>query len=153
VEKNIKVIIADDTEIIIKTLELYLKECGNVEIVGTATNGQEAYNLYKEKKPDAILTDMQMPIMTGLELIEKITKEDKEQVRAVLITGESSPSIYTKAHELGIEKIIKKPFMKEQILEIIEELKQPKPEIKKVEQVEIKYEKKNWIEKIFKKQG
>lgn len=151
--ENIKVIIVDDTEIIIKTLELYLKECENIEIVGTATNGQEAYNLYKDKKPDAILTDMQMPIMTGLELIEKITKEDKEQVRAVLITGESIQSIYTKAHELGIEKIIKKPFTKEQIIEIVEELKQPKQEIRKVEQVEVKHEKKNWIEKIFKKQG
>ena len=151
--ENIKVIIVDDTDIIIKTLELYLKECENIEIVGTATNGQEAYNLYKEKKPDVILTDMQMPIMSGIELIEKITKEDKEQVRAVLITGESLPSIYEKAHEVGFEKIIKKPFMKEQIIEIVEKLKEPKPEIKKAEQVEIKYEKKNWIEKIFKKQG
>ena len=151
--ENIKVIIVDDTEIIIKTLELYLKECGNVEIVGTATNGQEAYNLYKEKKPDLIITDMQMPIMTGLELIEKITNEDKEQVRAILITGESNPSIYAKAHELGMEKIIKKPFMKEQIIEMLEKLKQPKPEIKKVEQVEMKYSKENWLKRIFKKQG
>lgn len=151
--ENIRVIIVDDTEIIVKTLELYLNECENVEIVGTATNGQEAYDLYKEKKPDVILTDMQMPIMTGLELIEKITKEDKEQIRAVLITGESLPSVYAKAHELGIEKIIKKPFTKEQIVEMVEKLKQPKAEIKVEEKIEIKHEKKNWIERLFKKQG
>lgn len=151
--ENIRVIIVDDTEIIVKTLALYLNECENVEIVGTAFNGQEAYDLYKEKKPNVILTDMQMPIMTGLELIEKITKEDKEEMKAVLITGESSPSIYTKAHELGVEKIIKKPFTKEQIVEMIESLKQPKQETKVVEQVEIKNEKKNWIERLFKKQG
>ncbi len=151
--ENIRVIIVDDTEIIVKTLELYLNECENVEIVGTASNGQEAYDLYKDKKPDVILTDMQMPIMTGLELIEKITKEDKEEIRAVLITGESLPSVYEKSHELGIEKIIKKPFTKEQIVEMVEKLKQPKPETKVVEKVEIKYEKKNWIERLFKKQG
>lgn len=151
--ENIRVIIVDDTEIIVKTLALYLNECENVEIVGTASNGQEAYDLYKEKKPNVVLTDMQMPIMTGLELIEKITKEDKEEMKAVLITGESSPSIYTKAHELGVEKIIKKPFTKEQIVEMIESLKQPKQETRVVEQVEIKNEKKNWIERLFKKQG
>lgn len=151
--ENIRVIIVDDTEIIVKTLALYLNECENVEIVGTASNGQEAYDLYKEKKPNVVLTDMQMPIMTGLELIEKITKEDKEEMKAVLITGESSPSIYTKAHELGVEKIIKKPFTKEQIVEMIENLKHPKQETKVVEQVEIKNEKKNWIERLFKKQG
>ena len=151
--ENIRVIIVDDTEIIIKTLELYLNECENLEIVGTATNGQEAYDLYKEKKPDVILTDMQMPIMTGLELIEKITKEDKEQVRAVLITGETNPSIYEKAHELGIEKIIRKPFTKEQIEDMVESLRQPKPEAQVVEKVDTKYEKKSWIDRLFKKQG
>ena len=136
--ENIRVIIVDDTEIIVKTLELYLNECENVEIVGTASNGQEAYDLYKDKKPNVILTDMQMPIMTGLELIEKITKEDKEEIRTVLITGESLPSVYEKTHELGIEKIIKKPFTKEQIVEMVEKLKQPKPETKVVEKEEIK---------------
>ena len=103
--ENIRVIIVDDTEIIVKTLELYLNECENVEIVGTASNGQEAYDLYKDKKPNVILTDMQMPIMTGLELIEKITKEDKEEIRTVLITGESLPSVYEKTNCLYSSKI------------------------------------------------
>lgn len=151
--EKIRMIIVDDTEIIVKTLELYLNECENVEIVGTASNGQEAYDLYKAKKPNVILTDMQMPIMTGLELIEKITKENKEEIRAVLITGESLPSVYEKANELGIVKIIKKPFTKEQIVEIVERLKQPKQEIKIIEQIEIRYKKKNWIERLLKKQG
>lgn len=149
---NIKVIIVDDTDIIVKTLELYLNECENVEIVGTATNGQEAYNLYNEKKPDVILTDMQMPIMTGLQLIEKITKEDKEQVRVVLITGESNPSIYAKAHKLGIEQIIKKPFSKEQIIETIEIIKQPRAEEENIETIKVKQEKRSWLQRILKRQ-
>lgn len=151
--ETIKTIIVDDTEIIVKTLELYLKEIADIEIVGTASNGAEGYELYKEKKPELILTDMQMPIMTGIELIEKITKEDKENVKAVLITGESNPAIFTKAQQIGFNKIIKKPFSQEQIIEMVEEIKKPIEKEDEEIKVEQKVEKESWIKRLLKKQG
>ena len=48
-----------------------------VEIAGDAENGQAAWELYEKEHPDIVLTDIKMPVMTGIELIAKIRERDK----------------------------------------------------------------------------
>lgn len=56
-----------------------------MKVVGGAANGEEALQLYNEYNPHVIITDIKMPIMDGLELIDRIRKQDKS-VKIIILT-------------------------------------------------------------------
>lgn len=75
-----RILIVDDEEIISSSLEIMLKACENFEVVGTAENGQRAYEMALIKKPDIVLMDVFMPVMDGVEstrLIKAVLPETK----------------------------------------------------------------------------
>ena len=73
------VIIADDDYLVIEDLKksIQWKELGYV-VAGTATNGLDALRLVKQHHPDLLITDIIMPSMTGLELIEQARRLDPD---------------------------------------------------------------------------
>ena len=74
----IKVVIAEDQALVLGALAALLKLEGDFDVVGTARNGQEALALCASHSPDVVLTDIEMPVMTGLEL-------------ATVLAGQNSP--------------------------------------------------------------
>ena len=56
-----------------------------LDVIGDAANGKEALEIYEKEKPDIVMTDIKMPVMDGLELIEKIREQD-QSTRIVLLT-------------------------------------------------------------------
>lgn len=48
-----------------------------LDVIGDASNGKEALEIYEKEKPDIVMTDIKMPVMDGLELIEKIREQDQ----------------------------------------------------------------------------
>lgn len=64
----IKVVIAEDQALVLGALAALLKLEGDLDVVGKAANGQEALSLCLALRPDILLTDIEMPLMTGLEL-------------------------------------------------------------------------------------
>ena len=70
----VKVMIADDHEIVREGLETILSSQENIEVVGVAVNGLEAVTFAKKLKPDVILMDLVMPKFDGLQAIEEISK-------------------------------------------------------------------------------
>lgn len=68
------VLIVDDHEIVRQGVRRILETQDDWEVCGEASNGQEALRLNKELKPDAIIMDVTMPVMNGLEATRKITK-------------------------------------------------------------------------------
>ncbi|MCP3763764.1 response regulator [Domibacillus sp. A3M-37] len=82
-----KVVIADDEALILKNLQFIIPwsdfQC---EVVGTAKNGQEAYDLCEQHQADLLLTDISMPGMTGLELLKQLDRLPKKPL-AILISG------------------------------------------------------------------
>ncbi|GJJ03338.1 DNA-binding response regulator [Duganella rhizosphaerae] len=64
----IKVVIAEDQALVLGALAALLKLEGDLDVVGKAANGQEALALCLALRPDIVLTDIEMPLMTGLEL-------------------------------------------------------------------------------------
>ena len=73
---KIRVMLVDDEPFILQGLSMLIDwEKVNCEIVKTAANGKEAYEYLKENRVDLILADIEMPEMTGLELLEKIREE------------------------------------------------------------------------------
>lgn len=69
--EKIKVLVSDDNQDFAKTLVSYLSKDEDLEIVGTARDGQEAYDKILETKPDIALLDIIMPHLDGLGVLEK----------------------------------------------------------------------------------
>ncbi len=78
--------------------------------VRTTFNGQEALKILKTYSPDLILLDLLMPIMGGLELLEKYNLKDHPKVKVLIFTNmENSPEV-TKAYNLGATRCIIKSW-------------------------------------------
>lgn len=97
---------------IMKTLSYYAKD------VYEASNGKEALELYEEKKPDIILSDIHMPIMDGIEFIKKVRKKDKN-TPVVMITAHTDKKYLLEAVELHMEKYIVKPINTRMLFEVL----------------------------------
>jgi DNA-binding NarL/FixJ family response regulator len=73
--QKIKVLVVDDHTIVRDGICALLALAGDIEVVGEATNGNEALNKVREINPDVVLMDIAMPIMGGLEATRRISKE------------------------------------------------------------------------------
>jgi chemotaxis response regulator CheB len=70
----IKVALIEDSVVALEILERLLNTSPEIEVVGTAQNGQEGINLINRAQPDVICTDLQMPVMDGLEFTKEVMK-------------------------------------------------------------------------------
>lgn len=106
----IKGFIADDEIFIIKGLLKKIKwDDFYIQIVGTATDGIEAYNMIIELKPEIIITDIRMPGINGLELIEKV-RNNLPQSLFIIISGYDDFEYLQKALRIGVFDYILKPI-------------------------------------------
>ncbi len=84
-----------------------------------AKNGCEGLELFQRYKPDIILTDIQMPCMSGLEMLREIRKNSHE-VLALFISAHTEVDMLLQAIDLKIDAYITKPFIYKELLEKIE---------------------------------
>src|SRR5215212_2254955 len=83
---NVRVLIADDHGVVRQGLTMYLKLDPELEVVGEASNGEEALHMARDLKPDVVLMDVLMPVMDGIEATEKI-KTELPEVEVVALTS------------------------------------------------------------------
>ena len=113
--KNINIVIADDQINVLSNLLEELKKNSNFHIVGVAYNGLELLNLLRTNSVDCLITDNQMPGMTGLEVIKKI-KEESEVLPHIFVV--SADNIFIECQKLNI-RLLTKPISASKIVEII----------------------------------
>lgn len=87
--KKIKIIVADDQEIILNSLIENLKKIDNFEIIGTAKDGKELLSLLEIKNTDVLITDNQMPELSGLEVLKKYKESKKMLPLTYVISGDA----------------------------------------------------------------
>jgi len=101
-----KILVVDDEDRIRRLLRMYL-ERDDFE-VEEAENGEEALTLALENDYDAILLDLMMPIMDGIEVCEKLRQEKNTPV--IMLTAKGEESNRVQGFEVGADDYIVKPF-------------------------------------------
>lgn len=81
----IKVLIAEDQELIRQSIEIMLSNKNDIEVVGTVENGMEVISFVRRTIPDVILMDIRMPKMDGIQCIE-IIKEKQPNIKIIVLT-------------------------------------------------------------------
>ncbi|MDL1957094.1 MAG: response regulator [Candidatus Desulfofervidus auxilii] len=117
------ILIVDDSATMRKIILRTIRQSGYaVDDVLEAGNGKEALEVVKNNKVDLILTDINMPEMDGLELIETLRASPETQNMPILvISTEGAEDIVEKAKTLGVKGFVRKPFTPEKIGEALKQ--------------------------------
>ncbi|POY38606.1 response regulator [Solitalea longa] len=102
------ILVAEDEPIMLTTIALRLKKDGFNVI--TAKDGKEALDRLNEIKPDLIITDMMMPYISGLEVIQQVRKKYEEQIPIIILSSMGQENIVVEAFQAGANDYLTKPF-------------------------------------------
>ena len=116
--ENEKILLVDDEEYLLKSLEVFLKNETNYEIF-TASDGKEAIEIIDSKDIDLILTDLKMPGMSGVELMEYV-KGKSEDVPVIAITAYASLNSAVETLRVGAYDYLIKPYEFDIVLMVVE---------------------------------
>ena len=120
---KLNVLIVDDQPEILSTFSRTIGR--RVENVFTAPNGEQAVEIHKNENIDIIFTDVEMPIMNGIEMIKEIRKTDTS-IPIVLATALRNLEVLTKAIELNVSFFLQKPIKLEEVYDKIDEINKVK---------------------------
>lgn len=111
--KKPSIVTADDHPLLLKGLNDFLIE-KKYNILDSATDGNSAYNIIVKHKPDIAILDIQMPIMSGIEVAQKC-KRNNLKTKVVLITLHKEKDLYLEAKKLNVFGYVLKEFAIEEI--------------------------------------
>lgn len=112
-----RILFIDDEQFVLDGLKRLLREFRHKWQMEFALNGKEALKMVQEKEFDAIITDIRMPEMTGLELLERLQADEKTgKIPVVILTGLEDRSLKRKALDLGAVDLLNKPVNKEDLV-------------------------------------
>jgi two-component system alkaline phosphatase synthesis response regulator PhoP len=116
-----KVLVVDDEIHIVHVVAIKLRNNGYDVI--SAQDGAEAFELACENKPDIIVTDYQMPVMTGLELVRKLRDSaDLKDTPVIMLTARGFAIEDGLEDDLQISEFLSKPFSPKELLRSIEDI-------------------------------
>ena len=122
------ILLVDDSEtvraVLMKTLNLAQIQLGEIFMAG---NGKEALEVLSENWVDLVITDLNMPVMTGFELVDAMQADKLLQtVPVVVVTTEGSATRSDDLKQKGVKGYVRKPFTPEQIKEMITKVMEAK---------------------------
>ncbi len=120
--KNFRILYVEDESDISEEVELFLTS--RVKELYMATNGQEGLELYKEHRPDIVITDIQMPVMNGLEMVRAI-RELSITVPVVITSAYNDPNFLEEAIALNVDAYLTKPLNFFKFYETLEKVTKP----------------------------
>ncbi len=103
-----KILVAEDEPMLLKTIELKLKKEG-YEIF-TTVDGREAVAKIESLNPDLVITDIMMPYVSGLEIISIIRKKEGKKIPIIILSAMDQENVVMEAFDLGADDYITKPF-------------------------------------------
>src|SRR5580765_7046487 len=97
---RLKLLIADDHELMLEGIRAALAEAPDIEVVGSTTSGSEVLPLVRQTSPDVVLLDLRMPGMDGFRCLEAL-RERHPNVKAVVLSGSEEPDVIEAAFRRG----------------------------------------------------
>lgn len=114
----IKVLIADDQELIRQSLQIVLNTKENIHVTGTVSNGQEVIQSIRKEAPDVILMDIRMPKMDGVQCT-KIIKENYPQIKIIILTTFDDDEFVYNALKFGASGYLLKGVSMDELVDAI----------------------------------
>ena len=131
----LKVMLVDDEPYIVEGLKVLIDwEKENFEIVKVAENGIEALEYLKDNTVDLIIADIKMPLMTGIELLEKIKTEGVSDAYFVILSGYNDFQYARESMRLGCMDYLLKPIKKDELVQILRKISALSKENEVIEQ-------------------
>lgn len=121
-DKKMRILVVDDFNTMRRIVKNILKQLG-FENVGEAENGQEALEVLKKEKFDFVITDWNMPVMNGLDLLKAIKADAAlKDIPVMMVTAEAQQQNIVEAVKSGASNYIVKPFTAEVLEEKINKI-------------------------------
>jgi two-component system phosphate regulon response regulator PhoB len=118
---NKTILVADDESHILHVVSLKLRNAG-FKVV-TARDGQEALELARQEKPDLLITDYHMPLLSGLELCQKLKQDPSTgTIPAIMLTARGYHLEPADTERSGILRMLSKPFSPRHLLSTVTEV-------------------------------
>jgi DNA-binding NarL/FixJ family response regulator len=114
----VRVLIADDHRLFAEALEAMLSTEERIQVVGRASDGEEAVELAKRLRPDVVALDISMPVMDGFEAAEALGRFD-DPPAILMLTGSNAPADIDRARRVGAKGYITKDAIAASLVEAI----------------------------------
>lgn len=120
-EKIPLILVVDDETHILHVVSLKLRNAG-YEVI-TAENGEEGFDHAVQRVPDLIITDYQMPFMSGLEMCQRLKEDERTRgVRALMLTARGFSLPAEALDKTNIVMVMSKPFSPKEVLAKVQEM-------------------------------
>jgi two-component system response regulator DesR len=114
----IRVLLAEDQAMVRGALSALLKLESDIEVLGSAADGEEAWRELQRLKPDVLVTDIEMPGLTGLELAQRIQRQQLP-IKVVIVTTFARPGFLRRALDAGVSGYLLKDAPAEKLAEAL----------------------------------
>lgn len=120
---TLRVLVVDDHELTRFSLKLALSSQENIELVGLASNGQEAIQMVKRHHPDVIILDLQMPVMDGWSASTYI-KDIDPKTQIIAYSSQEDPKLKDTSTSSSLDAFCKKDTATPELIKLVNELGQ-----------------------------
>lgn len=116
-----KILVAEDETMMLKAIELVLKKEGH-EVV-KSRDGKEALDIIVREPPDLVVTDIRLPVISGLDIVKTIKSQKGTAIPVIVLSGMGSEEDAQQAFALGADDYIHKPFNIEELVLCIRKIR------------------------------
>lgn len=121
-ERPFTILIVDDSAMMRAMLKRAVLLAGEGIEIAEASNGREAIGVMEARTVDAVFTDINMPVMTGVEMLREMTNRGWDQIRRVVVSTDGSDARRDEVRGLNVNLYVKKPLAPEMIRDVLVEL-------------------------------
>jgi two-component system nitrate/nitrite response regulator NarL len=104
---HIRVLIADDDGVFLRSLHALIDRQPELAVVGTALDGLEAIELADDLDPDAVVIDLHMPLLDGVTAAARL-RRDHPHLCLIALTGDDAPALHQAVREAGADEVLLK---------------------------------------------